>query len=74
METAGRILLFLGGGLFLLGLLFVALGKLPGVGRMPGDILIQRGSFTLYVPLVSMLFISLILTFVANVILRWLRG
>lgn len=74
MDTVGKVLLFLGGGLFLLGLLFIMLGKLPGIGRLPGDILIHRGSFTLYIPLVTMLLVSLVLTIVVNVILRLFRG
>ena len=74
MGNLGRLLLFLGGGLFFLGLLFIALGKVPGFGHLPGDIVIQRGNFTLYMPLVTMLLVSLFLTIVINLILRFFRG
>ena len=68
------MLLFLGGGLFFLGLLFIVLDKVPGFGHLPGDIVMQRGSFTIYVPLVTMLVVSLFLTIVINLILRFFRG
>lgn len=74
MDAIGKTLLLLGGGLLILGLLFILLGKLPGAGRLPGDILIHKGSFTLYAPLVTMLLISLGLTILINVILRLFRG
>ena len=74
METVGKMLLFLGGCLFLLGLLLILLGKVPSVGRLPGDILIHRGSFTLYIPLVTMLLVSLVLTILVNVVIRLFRG
>ena len=74
MDTIGKMLLFLGGGLLLLGVPFIALGKAPGLGHLPGDIVIQRGNFTPYVPLVTMLVASLSLTIVTNLILRLFRG
>ena len=74
MESIGKMLLFLGGTLLLLGILFMLLGKLPGMGRLPGDILIHRGNFTFFFPLVTMLVVSLVLTILINVILRLCRG
>ncbi|HEY2662935.1 MAG TPA: DUF2905 domain-containing protein [Candidatus Binataceae bacterium] len=43
----------------------VALGKLPGLGmlgRLPGDIYIQRGKFSFYFPLTTSVLISVTLT------------
>ena len=45
-------------------------GKIPGVGRLPGDILVQRGNFTFYFPIVTMLVLSLLLTLILNVVFR----
>ena len=39
-------------------------GKLSGIGRLPGDIYIRKGSFTFYFPLATCLLLSLILTLV----------
>ena len=74
METAGKLLLFLGGGLLLLGLLFIVLGKVPGLGRLMGDIVIHRGNFAVYMPLTTMLVVSLLLTMVGNLVLSLFRG
>ena len=38
-----------------LGLLFVLIGKIPGLGRLPGDILIKRENVTIYIPLGTMI-------------------
>ena len=55
----GRILIFLGLVIALIGLL-ITLG-LP-IGRLPGDITIRRGSFTFYFPLASSILASIVLT------------
>ena len=62
--------------LILLGLLMAGVGgalllapKLPWLGRLPGDLLIQRERFTLYVPLATSLLISLVVSLVL-----WLFG
>jgi hypothetical protein len=57
----GRLLMMTGGLLFVVGLVLVFLGR-TGVGRLPGDIVLERGHFTLYVPIVTSLLLSLILS------------
>ena len=59
METAGRILLITAAALALLGLVLLLVGKL-GLGRIPGDILIERDGLTIYIPLGSMLLLSIL--------------
>jgi len=51
-------------GLFLvgIGILFLLVGKVPGIGRLPGDIYIKRENFTLYLPITTCVLISLILS------------
>ncbi|MCX7707567.1 MAG: DUF2905 domain-containing protein [Anaerolineae bacterium] len=71
LEGLGRLLIYLGGGLLILGLLLVAIGKLPGLGRLPGDIVIQRENLTVYIPLGTMLLVSLVLTLVLNLLSRF---
>ena len=55
MELAGigKILLLVGGIIVLTGLIIMLVGKTGMVGRLPGDILIQRGNFIFYFPLLS---------------------
>ena len=56
-------------GLLLLGGLLFLVGKVPFVGRLPGDIVIEREHFRLYVPLATCLLLSALLTLV-----MWLLG
>jgi hypothetical protein len=56
-----RFLIVLGSAILALGLLWPYLSKL-GLGRLPGDIVIERGTFTVYVPLVTCLLLSLVLS------------
>ncbi len=68
-ETFGRLLLIGGGLIAFAGLLFLIFGRL-GLGRLPGDIFIQRENFTFYFPLVTMIIISIVLTLLVNFLRR----
>ena len=69
-EAIGRLLLVTGAVIALVGLLLILVGKVPYLGRLPGDILVQKRNFTFYFPLVTMLILSLVLTLVLNLVLR----
>lgn len=66
MIPLGKILLLFGLLMVLLGLVLLVAGhfsgKVPWFGRLPGDIYIQRGSWTFYFPLATCLIISVVLT------------
>ena len=62
MAEIGRTLLVLGGVFVVVGLLLMFGGRIPGLGRLPGDIVYRRGNFTFYFPLVTSLLLSLLLT------------
>ncbi|MCB0097131.1 MAG: DUF2905 domain-containing protein [Caldilineaceae bacterium] len=72
-SETGRMLMLLGGAIFLIGVLITAAPRVPGLGRLPGDLVVQRDNFTLFAPCGTMIVVSLILTVVINVILRLLR-
>jgi len=61
MAGLGRILMTTGGLLFVLGLALTLLGR-TGVGRLPGDIVVERGNFTLYFPIVTSIVLSLVVS------------
>jgi len=63
-----RLLISLGLLIAAIGLLWPWLSKLP-IGRLPGDILIDRPGFKLFAPFTTMIVLSLVLT----LILSWLR-
>jgi hypothetical protein len=74
MENIGRFLMIGGIILFVVGgLIFLASKFGIPFGRLPGDIRIERDGFSFYFPLGSSILISILLTIVLNVIIRFLR-
>jgi hypothetical protein len=66
----GPMLIALGIGLVLIGLLFWS-GSMSWFGRLPGDIRIERESVRIYVPIVSMLLVSAMVSLVLYLIRRF---
>jgi hypothetical protein len=58
-----RFLIILGLAILLMGLLWPYLSRL-GLGRLPGDIVIERGNMTLYIPIVTSLVLSVLISLV----------
>jgi hypothetical protein len=59
--SAGRMLIILGIVLVVLGVLWPLIARL-GLGRLPGDIVIERENFRLYIPIVTSLIVSIVLS------------
>jgi uncharacterized membrane protein YkgB len=64
MVDLGKTLIFLGILILVIGVLFLAGGKIPWLGHLPGDITIQRERFTFYFPLGTCLLISALISLV----------
>jgi hypothetical protein len=66
LGSFGRVLLGLGALIALVGLVLILAEKLPGVplGRLPGDIRIERGGFRFYLPIATSILVSLLLSLV----------
>lgn len=66
MIPLAKMLLLFGLLMVLLGLILLVAGhfsgKVPWLGRLPGDIYIQRGTWTFYFPLATCLIVSILLT------------
>jgi hypothetical protein len=62
LQPLGRLLIVAGLVLAALGVLLSLGGKIPGLGRLPGDIVIGRGTFRLYIPLATSILLSLVVT------------
>ena len=73
VSGLGRLLIIAGGLLLAGGVLLVLLGQIPFFGRLPGDIAVERERFSFFFPLASMLIVSLVLTVVVNIVLRFFR-
>lgn len=70
LQDFGKILIILGIVIAFIGLLLTGLGRFSFLGRLPGDILIQKKNFTLYFPITTgillSIFISLILFLISK--------
>jgi hypothetical protein len=62
MNIFGKMFIISGLVFIFLGILFS--GKLAHLGRLPGDILIEKGNFKFYFPITSSLLISLIISLI----------
>ena len=72
LGTIGRYLILLGIVIAALGVVLILAGKFPGlkIGRLPGDIYIQRDGWRFYFPLMTSILLSVILSFVLWLISR----
>jgi len=66
----GKVLIFFGILLIILGLIFLFIDKIPLLGKLPGDFRIEKKNFVFYFPLTTSIILSLILTIIINIILR----
>jgi hypothetical protein len=58
----GKLLIASGFILMGVGILVIFLPKIPGLGKLPGDIFIKKDNFTLYFPLVTSILLSIVLS------------
>ena len=65
MQDLGKMLFILGLVLVVAGAVLWKTGGLGGLGRLPGDIFVQRGNSTFYFPLVTCLVVSAVLSLLA---------
>ncbi len=74
MNEMGKVLLLMGLVLVLLGILLTFVEKLPlGLGRLPGDIVIKRDGFTLYLPLATSIVLSVLLSVLLTLLISLFR-
>ena len=72
-QSTGKYIIFIGIAVIVIGVLIYFLhDKLHWIGRLPGDIRIQRENFRFYFPIVTMIVISLVLTILINLIKKFL--
>ena len=69
-DFFGKILVLIGAFVVILGLLLVFWDRIPFLGRLPGDIFLQKGNFKFFFPVATCLVISALLTIVINIIVR----
>lgn len=73
MANIGRMLIILGIVFIVFGLALILAGRIPFLGRLPGDIQIRRGAAEVYIPLATCLLLSLVATLILNLMAHLLR-
>ena len=73
LDGIAKLLLLVGGAIVLSGAALWLLSRLPFLGKLPGDLLISKGNFNIFIPIVTMVVVSLVLTVVLNLLARVLR-
>ncbi|MGM0368136.1 MAG: DUF2905 domain-containing protein [Actinomycetota bacterium] len=68
----GKILIFIGIGIVVLGGIIFLFSKIPYAGRLPGDIHIKKDNFSFHFPITTSIIISIILTIILNIIIRFI--
>ncbi len=58
----GKLLILLGVFIIIAGVLLLMGGKIPWIGKLPGDLIVRREKFTLYFPITTSIVISIVLT------------
>jgi hypothetical protein len=71
LSGVGKLLIVLGGLLIIIGAAIVLVGKIPWLGRLPGDIYVERRNFTFVFPSTTSILISVILSLVLYLFSRW---
>lgn len=70
MNELGKLLIVFGVVVALVGVVLVTMGRVPWLGRLPGDIHVERGNWSFHFPLVTSLLLSLVLTLIFYLIGR----
>jgi hypothetical protein len=60
----GKMLVIAGIGFIVVGGILWLGGKIPGIGQLPGDIVIKRENFTFYFPVATCIILSLLLSLI----------
>lgn len=70
LDSLARMLILFGLVLAAVGGLILFIGKVPFIGRLPGDIYIQRKNFSFYFPLTTSILLSILLTILFSLFRR----
>ncbi|MDU4697806.1 MAG: DUF2905 domain-containing protein [Paenibacillus sp.] len=70
MSNVPKMLILAGAVLIVIGLVWMLLGRFVQLGKLPGDIAIERGNFRFYFPIVTCIVISVVFSLILAVI-RW---
>ena len=70
MQGLGRLLIVFGLVIVLVGVVLLVADRIPGVGRLPGDLVVRRGPVAFYFPVATSIVLSVLLTILLNLFWR----
>ena len=73
LHAIGRLLVIIGGIVLLLGILLLLLARIPFLGNLPGDFRLEGSGFSCFIPIASMILVSLLLTLILNIVIRFIN-
>jgi len=73
LEQLGKFLIMVAIIIAVAGVFIFIIGKGLGIGKLPGDIVIKRDGTRVFIPVATMILLSIILTIVVNLVLWFLR-
>ena len=72
-NTTGKYIIILGALIIIIGIIFYFFhDKLSWIGKLPGDIRVERENFKFYFPITTMILLSVAITVIINLIKRFL--
>jgi len=71
IQDYGKLAIVAGVVLIIVGSLLVFWGKIPFIGKLPGDLLIKKGNFTIFIPLASSIVISILFSLLLTVLFKY---
>jgi hypothetical protein len=70
MQDLGRFLVVIGVLTALIGGALLLAGRIPWLGRLPGDVVVHRGPVTFYFPIVTSIVVSVVLSLILSLFRR----
>lgn len=65
MSELGKWMIVAGTIMVVTGVVFLLVGKIPNVGKLPGDIVIKKENFSFYFPLTTCIILSIVLSLIS---------
>jgi hypothetical protein len=73
ITSIGKMLIVLGMGMVVIGVVIILVGRVPFLGKLPGDIHVQKKNFEFHFPIVTCIVISILLSLLLSVFFLWFK-
>jgi hypothetical protein len=70
MDDLAKLLILFGVVMVVIGGALLLFGRVPFIGRLPGDITFSQGGFTCFFPLATSILLSIVVTILLNIVVH----